>query len=218
MEYTESEIAKIKAEAKEYKGLIDNLKGLIYWIKDCKEANENYYYEFEDKIYYTLLDDEESCYKRVTGISRDEFIKQEEEYKEKLHNKMAKIKKQMALNNMPQWIEDGNKLIYPQKQKDWKDLIELRIEGEPYGKDVAIAIQVMKSLESDGDFQTAYDIIKERNLSGSEYSSVLSLVVNFYKKGTAFYRFIDKAPTDATIKFIEKIENRNKEYNKELGI
>lgn len=219
MEYTEAEIAKIKAEAKEYKGFIGNLEELIDWIQECRETNNNLYYEYDDDMFfYSLVDDVESCYQRLTGLSQEEYLRQQEEKKERWNNKIKQAKILMAENSIPRWIEDGNKLIYPQKQKDWKDLIELRYDTEPFGKEFDIAITVMKSLENDEDFQKAYDIIKDNNLSGQVYSATLSLLVNFYKKGTAFYRFIDKEPTNATIKFLEKIENRNKEYEKELGI
>lgn len=216
MDYTPSEIEKIKSEAKEYDGHFEKIDDLACWVDLYRQLNKNYYYVYDGIICYTLLDDCESCYKKITGGSREEFMEKMNELEEHSRKFQEKINKKLASLKAPEWIEKGNELIFPQKRNDWKDLIELRIESEPYGKDFKFALQVMEVLENGADFQQAYDIIKDADLSGPVYSSTISLVFNFYKKGPEFYKFIDKNPNDATIKFIEKIEKRNKEYEKEL--
>lgn len=207
--------SEIKAEAIQYTKWIYNMDELVSLINEYKENGENYSFDFRNKKFYSLLDDEESCYKKVTGLTKDEY----EAEQKRLHREQLKRdaeEKQKAIDNIPNWIEKGKRFMYPQRYKKWAECVELRAEDIYHGKDVDCAITIMELLDKDTPFQEAYDVVKSQNHTGTSYSIVMSLITTFSKKGPAFYRFADKEPTPATERFLEKIEKENKQFAEEL--
>lgn len=207
--------SEIKAEATQYTKWIYNISELVSLINEYKAKGENYSFDFKNEKFYSLLDDEESCYRKITGLTKDEYeAKQERLYREQL--KRDAEEKQKAIENIPNWIEEGKKYIYPQRYKKWAECVELRAEDIYNGKDINCALAIMELLDKGVSFQDAYEVVKEQNHTGTSYSIVMSVITNFSKKGPEFYRFADKEPTPATERFLEKIVKENEQFAKEL--
>lgn len=206
----------IKAEAIPYTKWIYNITELINLIDEYKEKGENYSFDFKDKKFYSLLDDEDSCYKKVTGMTKDEYLIEQERLEEK-RLRVEEYRRQEAIKNIPNWVEKGKKFIYPQKHKKWADYIEIRAEDRYHGVDIDCALIVMDLLDKGVSFQEVFDTIKDQNHSGNSYSIVMSMITHFSKKGPEFYRFVDKTITPATENMLAKIENENKQFAEELN-
>lgn len=207
--------SEIKEDAILYDKWIYNINELIDLVYEYKERGENYSFDFKNKKFYSLLDDVDSCYIKVTGLTKDEYIKKQERIQQRKLEEDA-IEREIAIKNIPNLIEKGKKFIYPQRYKKWADCVEIRVEDIYHGKDIECAISVMSLLDKGTSFQEIYDTIKEQGHTGTSYSSLMSMITNFSKKGPEFYRFVDKEPTQATEKFLEKIENENKQFAQEL--
>lgn len=206
---------EIKSSAVKYEKWIYNIDELVSLVSEYKEKGENIEFDFKNEKFYSLLDNEDSCYKKVTGLSKSKYI----ERQKKLHEEQLKRdeeEKQKAIENIPKFIEEGKKLIYPQRYKKWADCVEIRVEDIYHGKDLECALDVMKLLNSGATYQQAYDLVKEQNHSGTSYSMVMSMITNFSKRGPAFYRFVDKEPSPATEKFLRKVETENEQFEQEL--
>lgn len=207
---------EIKAEAIPYEKWIYNIDELISLIDKYKEKGENYWFEFKKEKFYSLLDDEESCYKKITGLTKDEYYEKQQKLEYERLRREAE-EKQKAIENIPNWTKAGQKFIYPQKYKKWANNVEFRAEDIYNGKDIDCALEIMELLDNDVSFQEAYDKIKDQNHTGTSYSLVMSMITNFSKKGPEFYRFVDKEPTPATEKFLEKIEKENEQFAQEIN-
>lgn len=57
---------------------VSDLDAIIAFFAGAKERNLNLYYTFRGVNLYSLLDDEESCYKKVIGMTKEEFIEKYE--------------------------------------------------------------------------------------------------------------------------------------------
>lgn len=209
---TEKEIEEIKSKAIKYDKHIRNINILLGAISYHKELGENYSFDYNNETFYSLLDDADSVYIRLTGVTRDEY--EEWAHQEKL--KKEELKKEETRKKIPEYIKQGGKYIYPQRYKKWEEYIEIRVEDSYYGKDIEEALQCMELLETGESFQDVYDVIKSFNQDGQRYSIVMSMLTIFSKSGTEFYRFVDREPSNATIKFLEKIEKENEQFIKEL--
>lgn len=206
---------EIKAEAIPYEKWIYDIDELVSLINEFKEKGENYSFDFKDKKFYSLLDDEESCYKKVSGLTKDEYVEEQKRLRKQKERRDAE-EKQRAIENIPNWIEKGKKFIFPQRYKKWADCVEFRVDDIYNGLDLDCALEVMKLLDEGVDFQQVYEVVKEQNHTGQSYSIVMSMITNFSKKGPEFYRFVDKEPTPATERFLEKVEKENEQFAQEL--
>lgn len=117
--------------------------------------------------------------------------------------------------SIPHWIKQGEKLIYPQRSQKWQDCVKIRANDLFNGTDLDCALEIMKLLEKGDTLEHARDLLKKQNHSSLRYARVVSLVTNFSKRGTEFYKFINKKLSPAEEIVIMKLEQENAEFAKE---
>lgn len=104
----------IKATATEYQGWTSTLKEAVRVLLKAKIFGENIYIDFNGHRLYSLLDDENSCFMKVLGKSKQQREEDRIKWLENYEKEQEENKKQ-AERKIPAWIERGNKLIYPQR-------------------------------------------------------------------------------------------------------
>lgn len=151
----------------------------------------------------------DSAYQAVMGCTKAEHDKQVE----KMIQEREKENKD-ALDKIPQWIERGNKIIFPERQKDWAKCVERRAKGMYHGKDLEDALIIMESLDSNQDFKEAKKILSSQDHSGISFGIVSRILFEFSKKGPEFYEMI--VPKMEIDKESQEIINQKKIENKIL--
>ncbi len=151
----------------------------------------------------------DSAYQAVMGCTKAEYDKQVEE----MIQEREKENKD-ALDKIPQWIERGNKIIYPERQKDWAKCVEARAKGMYHGQDLEDALKIMESLDSNPDFKEAKKIFCSQDHSGISFGIVSRILFEFSKKGPEFYEMI--VPKMEIDEESQKIINQKKIENKIL--
>lgn len=151
----------------------------------------------------------DSAYQAVMGCTKAEHDKQVE----KMIQEREKENKE-ALDKIPQWIERGNKIIFPERQKDWAKCVERRAKGMYHGKDLEDALIIMESLDSNQDFKEAKKILSSQDHSGISFGIVSRILFEFSKKGPEFYEMI--VPKMEIDKESQEIINQKKIENKIL--
>lgn len=73
----ESKEAIIKKEAKIISDLFENLEDAVRFLEYSASINKNICIEFYGKELYSLLDDKNSCYMKVTGMTYDDYKEKE---------------------------------------------------------------------------------------------------------------------------------------------
>lgn len=71
MELSQEQIKRLKKEAKRLDGVFFSIDEAIVAIEHARLNNENVYIDFNGRIFYSLFDDETSCYKRVSGVRKE---------------------------------------------------------------------------------------------------------------------------------------------------
>lgn len=126
----------------------------------------------------------------MKGESREEEREREEEIQRKMQlekeGRIEEIKKQM-----PKWIEEGNSIIYEEKQAEWKNYIEaFKGDNIVYASIVEQALEIMKCLEKTGSLIEAEQVLKEQGGSGVSSNEVIDIIFKFSKKGPDFYEYV----------------------------
>lgn len=151
----------------------------------------------------------DSAYQAVMGCTKAEFDKKAEEMK-----KRDEKETQEALEKVPQWIERGNKLIYPERQEEWATCVSKRAKGLYKGLEVEDTIEIMEALENVPDMRKAKEIIEEQGHSGASFGLVTRMVFAFSKKGPEFYEMM--IPREVRDEETQKIIDQKKIENKIL--
>lgn len=207
------EIMDTAIEAKDF---AYNLEDVGELLKKYREQGENVYVEFNGHKLYALLDDEDSCYQKVVGMSKKDFKKEQARlHKEMEEKRIAEEKK--AEEKIPEWIERGKKFIYPQQEEMWKYCVDVRAHDLYHGNDLENALDIMECLDNGGTIEEANKILDDENHSGTSYAMALSIVLSFSKRGPEFYRAVRGDNISAKqMEELIKIEKENADYEREL--
>ena len=184
----EIEKQEIMAKAELYSGYLVKLDNAVEFLNDARAEGRNIYIEFNGQKLYSLLDDEDSCYMKVVGTTKKEFEQKQQRWLEE-REKREKEENAKAQSKIPYWIEEGNKLIYPQMQQKWA-----RCAGDIYhGAELDNALEIMKVLDNipgEEGLIEAKKILDNAGHSGASYGITTSIIFTFSKRGPEFYRDI----------------------------
>ena len=192
-------------------------------LENHRKAGENYYVEFKGQKLYSMLDDRDSSYWKVTGKTYEDYANGPEaaekaREKERLHRQLE------TLDKVPDWISKGKELVYPQQKMDWakfvKDSVDLGYERMP---NIDHVLDIMQSLAKDGDMEKAYKQFKlVEDLGKNSKSPVLEAVANFSKDGAEFFKYVCEKEGlqlgDTWIDYLNEIDNKFAKYEKEANI
>lgn len=215
MEKSKEQIIK---DAYVYKDWVHNLDVAIAVLSRAKQKNQNIYIDFNGIKLYSLLDDEDSAYNKVVKMSKVEWEEVGKRWHAE-HLERLKREKAEAEAKIPEWIERGEKLVYPQKVDLWHERVNSRAREAYHGADLENALEVMEFLSQNGSFAEAKQILHNAGHSGASYSVVIRIIVDFAKNGPEFIKYVEPDIfTSPEIKeYILKIISENNEYENELG-
>ena len=182
---------EIMKNAREDERFYLDLDEVVAALETYKKNDINVFIQYNDKNLYSLLDDRDSCYMKVTGKTYEQYNEDREAFLK--HMEEQRIKQQInALERIPEWTLRGYSIIYPQQRKQWDKCIKKRIEGPYVGDDLENALEIMEMLAKEGDLEKAYKIFDDANNSGGSAASVLDAVITFSEQGTQFYGYLNK--------------------------
>lgn len=122
------------------------------------------------------------------GIS--EFTEMMRELVKRNEKESAKEKAQ-AIKNIPNWIERGKVLIFPERYKEWEECVRLRTNDLYRGGEIELALQIMEDLENGMSMEEAKEEFKrltnECNSTGTFDTLIRNVVLCFSKKGPEFW-------------------------------
>ena len=183
MAYTQEQIEKIQAEAVEYKQWFADIEEMIKKLEILKERGLNFFYNFNGQKCYALLDDADSCYKKITGMTRSEYKEEQRKWHEEYERREAEAK-QKASESIPGWIAEGKGMIYPQRHEEWEKCVNIRANDLYHGLDLVGTLEVMKHLENGGSLADAKKMIDETNcdaiMNDGDTSWVFSAELSVY--------------------------------------
>lgn len=131
-----------------------------------------------------------------------------------------------ATKRVNEFIERGNKLIYPQLQERWERCVQARVSDLYHGSELENALEIMEALEAGKSIEDAMKLVDDGH-SGNSYGVMVSIVTDFSKRGVEFgkqsddYKYAvkngDKEAIAEWDKYFKEKEDRNAKFNEELG-
>ncbi len=210
------QIIKTAVEYKSYFGTLDRA---IEVLEKAKEENENIYLDFNGQKLYSLIDDTDSCYLKVTGKTKDEYMKALEEWRKQQEEEQIKEELE-ALDKMPDRIKRGNELIYPQRREDWEKYVRSSTKSFYHGLELDSVLNVMESLSKDKNLEQALSVLNSEDKKGVPNFITLNIIAKYSKQGVDFCKYacekknigISKEDLD----YLAKLKEENKQFESEL--
>ena len=163
-----------------------NIESVVYTLLAAKARGESVYCEFEGVKLYSDNVTMDSAYEQITGITKEK------------HDKIQN------------WIERGNKIIFPKRHKEWEECVKKRSNSIYNGEELNAALEIMEALENGALIEEAKDLFIKQNHSEISYTIVQKLVYLFSSRGPEFYEstaFGKLSSTDVEALEAKKREN-----------
>lgn len=110
-----------------------------------------------------------------------------------------------------EWIEQGKKLIFPEKYDDWENYVRRVCNDKYFGLEVAGVLRIMMELETGAPIPSVLENISKDSIA-CEYkrSNLRNRVFEFSKRGPEFLEAVlDK--DSLTLDLVEKINEKKNE-------
>ena len=135
------------------------------------------------------------------------------EYEKKLNDR---ITKKIRFNEkIPNWIEKGKNLIYPEKYEKWEYYVT-NIARETYeGVSFNSILDIMQLIEECDCVDEALIKLEEQGLLKKLNITIREIILKFSNKGPKFYKALLPKPFNTNIiERLEKQETENSEFAK----
>ena len=164
----------------------ENLESAVYTLLAAKARGEKVYGEFNGHILHSETVSMDSAYMEVLGCTKAEHDKQMEEWREN-YKKEEKLAEQRAIQNIPEWIEKGQALIYPERYEEWEKCVNARATDLYHGLELDSALEIMQALENGTTIEEASKMLNNQGHSGTSASLVRNIIFSFSSKGPEFW-------------------------------
>ena len=184
------------------------LEETVDLLLDIKKSGDFAYCDFNGHLLRSDNISMDRAFLIVTGMTKEEHDRKRREYIERL-NIEEENRKSEALERIPEWIERGKPMIYPERHEDWIDCVNSRAKDLYNGSDLDDALDLMTMLENNSPIEEVLKRFQEQNHSGFSAAMVRRIVFAFSKRGPEFY---EAAKADyLTTEEMEAIEDKRRE-------
>jgi hypothetical protein len=179
----------MKTDHKEIEFEFGNLDNAVEELMSYKEKGELVFGVFNGEKLYSDIDDLDSAYRKVTGMSKaenDEAIrKQDEEYQEE------KRKHKEAIPELTkEWIEKGNVILDEKYRELWAECVPIRLDDLYQGMELKCCLDIVIELNNGCSLDDAKAIIESQGHSGMSFGLVCSMVKSFCDRGQEFISYV----------------------------
>lgn len=158
-------------------------------IEELKSHVGLVYCEFNGKILYSDIDDVDSAYKKVTGMTKAECDEKKRIYQEK--RKEEQLKHEESIPRLTEeWIAKGKSILDSEYHESWTHAVPIRLSDLYRGMELESTINIVKELNKGCELNEAKAIIESQNHSGMSFSLVISMVKSFCKRGSEFADYV----------------------------
>ena len=145
---------------------------------------------------YTLYSDTvtlDGAYKEITGKTKAEFDKAQQEWRDEYNRKEEEYKSKIPELSR-EWMEKGREVLKPEKWALWDKIVPIRIDDLYHGMELGASLDIIKELNSDGTAEEtlikAKRKIESQNHSEMSWGLVCSMVREFSARGQEFCDFV----------------------------
>lgn len=173
-----------KGRLEQYRGYNDGELEAI--LRGLKASGGTYEYDgVNGKCLLNPTMSIDEVYQEVLGCSKEEYAKKALEFNRSAEEEKRRQEAE-AEKKIPEWIERGKALVYPEKFENWTAMVEARAKGIFYGEDVEDALVVMEQLEAGVPVEEIKMSAGGKTYIGSTFGSANAIIFAFSKRGPEF--------------------------------
>lgn len=163
-----------------------NLESVVYTLLAAKARGESVYCDFNGHKLYSDTVSMDSAYMEVLGQTKADYDKAQEEWRQN-YEREQKEAEERAKANIPNWIEKGQALIFPERYAEWEKCVIARASDLYHGLELDSALEIMTALENGATMEEAKQMLDKQGHSGMSASIVRNILFAFSSKGPEFW-------------------------------
>lgn len=131
----------------------------------------------------------DSAYEEITGKTKFEFDKDQQEWIEN-----HKRKKQAHEEKIPEltklWTEKGRKILRENKWERWDEIVPIRLSDLYHGMELGCCLDIVEVLNKNGTLDEAKEKIESQRHSGMSFGLTCAMVKEFCDRGNEFVEYV----------------------------
>lgn len=131
----------------------------------------------------------DEAYKEVTGKTKTEFDKAQQEWRED-YKKQENAHKDHIPEEVKVWMSKGREILSEDKWEFWDKIVPVRLNDLYRGMELGCCLDIVKLLNNSGTLDEAKVKIESQDHSGMSFGLVCSMVKEFSERGNEFVEYI----------------------------
>jgi len=145
--------------------------------------------EFNGTTLYSDTVTLDGAYKAITGKTKAEFDRSEQEWKERYDREEREHKANIP-SLSKEWMEKGREILTDDKWEYWDQIIPIRLNDLYHGMELGYCLDIVKILNNNGTLDEAKEKIESQNNSGMSFGLVCVMVKEFCDRGNEFVEYV----------------------------
>ncbi|CAM3632312.1 hypothetical protein [Mesobacillus zeae] len=145
--------------------------------------------EFNGVTLYSDTVTMDSAYQRITGKTKAEFDKEQQEWREDYKRKEQEHKERIPeLSKV--WKGKGREILAEDKWNLWDDIVPIRLGDLYRGMELGNCLDIVKILNNNGTLDEAKEVIENQGHSGMSFGLVCAMIKEFCDRGNEFVNYV----------------------------
>jgi hypothetical protein len=166
-----------------------DIEDAVKKLLDYKEKGILTYGEFNGVTLYSDIVTMDVAYKTITGKTKAEFDKAQQEWREDYDRKEREHKESIP-SLSEEWMKKGREILTEDKWEYWDKIVPIRLGDLYHGMELGCCLDIVKILNNNGTLDEAKMEIENQNHSGMSWGLVCSMVREFCSRGNEFVEYV----------------------------
>jgi hypothetical protein len=167
----------------------NTLEDAVNKLLDYKVTGKLVCGEFNGTMLYSDTVTMDDAYKSITGKTKTEFDKAQQEWRDDLERREKEHKEKIPeLSKV--WMEKGREILTEDKWEFWDEIVPIRLADLYQGMELGACLDLVGILNSNGTLDEAKEMIENQGHSGMSFGLVCSMVREFSERGNEFVEYI----------------------------
>jgi predicted nuclease with TOPRIM domain len=141
--------------------------------------------EFNGITLYSDTVTMDSAYKEITGKTKAEFDKGQQEWKDN-YDKQKQEHEEKIPELTKVWMEKGREVLTEDKWEYWDKIVPIRLNDLYQGMELGNCLDIVNILNNNGTLDEAKEVIENQGHSGMSFGLVCAMVREFCDRGSEF--------------------------------
>ena len=164
------------------------VESLLRYKEECKLVCT----EFNGVMLYSDTVTMDGAYKEITGETKAEFDKAQQEWHKEYERKEREHKENIPTLS-EEWIKKGKEVLSEDKWEYWSKIVPIRLNDLYQGMELGCCLDIVKILNilnNNGTLDEAKVMIESQSHSGMSFRLVCSMVREFCDRGNEFVEYV----------------------------